>query len=58
MVLDGNYEVVLAYITCKPIIKNDYGKIIIKKFNKYEFLNDYSEADIILKISDTQFFSR
>ena len=56
MVLDGNYEVASANITCTPIIKNDYGKIIIKKFNKNEFLKDYSAADIILNLSDTKNF--
>ena len=30
IVLDGNYEVALANITCTPNIRNDYGKIIIK----------------------------
>ena len=56
MVLDGYYEVALANITCTPIIKNDYGKIIVKNFNKYEFLKDYSTADIIFNLSDTKNF--
>ena len=56
MALDGNYEVALANITCTPIIKNDYGKIIIKNSNKYAFLKDYSEEDIILNLSDTKNF--
>ena len=46
LVLDGNFEVALANITCTHIIKNDDGKIIVKNFNKYEFLKDYSTADI------------
>ena len=56
MVLDGNYEVALANITCTPIIKNDYGKIIIKNSKKYAFLKDYPEEDIILNLSDTKNF--
>ena len=56
MVLDGNYEVALANITCTPIIKNDYGKIIIKNSKKYAFLRDYPEEDIILNLSDTKNF--
>ena len=36
IVLDGNYEVALANITCTPNIRNDYGKIIINNFlSKY-----------------------
>ena len=56
MVLDGNYEVALANITCTPIIKNDYGKIIIKNSKKYAFFKDYAEEDIILNLSDTKNF--
>ena len=56
MVLDGNYEVALANITCTPIIKNDYGKIIIKNSKKYAFFKDYLEEDIILNLSDTKNF--
>ena len=54
MVLDGNYEVALANITCTPIIKNDYGKIIIKNSKKYAFFKEYAEEDIILNFSDFQ----
>ena len=32
LVLDGNYEVALAHITCTPNIRNDYGQIIIKNY--------------------------
>ena len=56
MVLDGNYEVALANITCTPIIKNDYGSIILKNFNKYEFLTGYKETDFILSLADTKNF--
>ena len=56
MVLDGNYEVALANITCTPIIKNDYGKIIIKQLNKYPFLKDYPADDIILNLEDAKNF--
>ena len=56
MVLDGNYEVALANITCTPIIKNDYGKIIIKNSKKYAFFKEYAETDIILNLSDTKNF--
>ena len=36
IVLDGNYEVALANITCTPNIRNDYWKIIINNFlSKY-----------------------
>ena len=54
MVLDGNYEVALANITCTPIIKN--GKIIIKNSNKFAFLKDYSGEDMTLNLSDTKNF--
>ena len=32
LILDGNYEVALANITCTPNIKIDYGHIVIKKY--------------------------
>ena len=53
MVFDGNYEVALAIITWIPIIKNYYGKIIIKKFNKFDFLKIYPVKDFHLNLSDT-----
>ena len=48
MVLDGNYEVALAYIACTPIIN--------KNFNKFAFFKDYSAADIIFNLSDAKKF--
>ena len=40
IVLDGNYEVALANITCTPNIRNDYGVIRITNFYRllYPFL--------------------
>ena len=32
IVLDVNYEVALANVTCTPHIRNDYGKIFINNF--------------------------
>ena len=40
MLLDRNYEVALANITCTPNIKNDYGHIVIKNYiDQFPFLN-------------------
>jgi len=49
IVLDGNYEVALANITCIPNIKNDLGSIIIKNLNDiYPFLGKDFELPLEL----------
>ena len=57
IVLDGNYEVAIASITCTPNIKNDYGEIIIKNYidmfpylqhdnRLFPFIKNFSEFNI------------
>ena len=58
IVLDGNYEVALAHITCTPNIRNDYGEIIIKNYKdqfpfldfdlNFNFLNKQKELSLNL----------
>ena len=63
MLLDVNYEVALANITCTPNIKNDYGHIVIKNYldqflyfehdeRYFSFINKFKE--IIIELNDAK----